>query len=51
MGYRLGGIAAPVVTQATSLRINADRIGALGAGLVGSRLGDRRAHTRERNGR
>ena len=36
VGYRLGGIAAPVVTHATKPCVNADRIGALGAGFVGS---------------
>ena len=36
VGYRLGGIAAPVVTHATNAFVNADRIGALGAGFAGS---------------
>ncbi len=36
VGYRLGGIAAPVVTQSTSAFVSADRMGALGAGFAGS---------------
>ena len=36
VGYLLGGIGVPLVTQSTSDFSNADRIGADGAGLVGS---------------
>ncbi len=35
VGYLLGGIGVPLVTHSTSERINAARIGALGAGFVG----------------